>query len=246
MMGSFVIYYIVIWGVPYLPALILGSLAVGLMGIVAEKYLFRPVRYTEPATIAEFPSVVITLAMIQIIPALTFFFAGVKEKNITSGISGVINVGKIAFPIERLVVIFVGLFIFVGLLFFIKYHREGRALNAIAQDQEAAVLQGVNPDHAARLSFGIGFGLAAVAGGLIGPIYFISPTIGPETLLKAFIVVVLGGIGSIPGTLLGGLLIAFIENFGRAFLGGNLPILLSFLLIIILLVFRPRGLLGHD
>lgn len=192
MVGSFVVYYIVNAGIPYFPGVILGSLAVGLLGIIFEKFLFRPVRYTEPASIAEFPSVVITLALIQILPALTFFFCGVKEKHISSGLSGMVTTGGIAVPIERLVVIIVGLAIFVGLLLFIKYHREGRALNAAAQDLEAAVLQGVNPDHAARLSFGIGFGLTAAAGALVAPVYFIAPTIGPEALLKAFIVVVLG------------------------------------------------------
>jgi branched-chain amino acid transport system permease protein len=246
MVGSFVVYYIVLSGVPYFLGIILGSITMGFLGIILERILFRPVRYTEPGTIAEFPSVVITLALIQIFPAVTFFFCGVREKNISSGIDGMITAWGIAVPLERVMVIIVGLGIFFGLLFFIKYHREGRALNAAAQDLEAAVLQGVHPDHAARLSFGIGFGLAAAAGALVASVYFLAPTIGPEALLKAFIVVVLGGIGSIPGTLLGGLVVGFIESFGRVIMGGNLPLLLAFLLIVILLIFRPRGLLGHD
>ena len=82
MVGSFVVYYIVSTGVPYFLGVLLGSLAVGVIGVMFEKVLFRPVRYTEPASIAEFPSVVITLALIQILPALALFFCGVKRSHL--------------------------------------------------------------------------------------------------------------------------------------------------------------------
>jgi branched-chain amino acid transport system permease protein len=143
-------------------------------------------------------------------------------------------------------IMIIALALFVGLLFFVWKHREGRAMSAVSQDMEAAMLQGVSLQKINTLAFVFGFGLAAIAAALVAPLYFVDPTLGPSVLLKTFIVVILGGVGSVPGTLLGGLIVAFIEQFGQALLPGALPTLLAFLVVIIILVLRPRGLLGHD
>jgi branched-chain amino acid transport system permease protein len=89
-------------------------------------------------------------------------------------------------------------------------------------------------------------GLAGASGGLLAPLYYVDAMMGSPALLKTFIVVILGGIGSVPATLLGGLLFGFIEVFGRVSLGGNLPMLISFLLVMLFLIIRPKGILGHD
>lgn len=247
MMSSFVMYYLMTaLGLPGMLAIIACALIMAGVGLVLERGLFRRLRPQEVGTAAEFPSVIITLALILIIPASVVAICGTKEKAIPSLISGVIMLGPIPLSAERLLIVIVGLALFVSLLFFIWRHKEGRALSAAAQDSEAALLQGVNLNRAASVSFSIGFGLAAVAGSLLAPIYYVEPTMGPSALLKTCIVVILGGIGSIPGTLLGGLIFGFIESFGRAFLSGSFPMLIAFGIVMLVLIIRPRGLLGHD
>lgn len=247
MMGAFVNYYLTtVLRVPFLLGAFLSAMLIGGLGIVLEKVVFRRIRPAEVGTIAEFPSVAVTLALVLILPALATTIFGTTEKGVSSGLDGQIVFSNVFISKERVVLIIIGLAIFFGLLLFIRWNKEGRALSAVAQNSEGAVLQGVSLDHAASLSFGIGFGLAGAAGGLFASLYYVEPTIGAPALLKTFIVVILGGIGSVTGTLLGGLLVGFIESYGRALFGGNLPMLVAFLLVIILLILRPRGLLGHD
>jgi len=140
----------------------------------------------------------------------------------------------------------IALAIFVGLLFFIWKHREGRAMAAMAQDYEAAMLQGVSLQKTNSIAFAIGFALAAVAAALLAPIYYVDPTMGPSALMITFIVVILGGVGSLPGTLLGGLILGAVNSFGAAYLPGGTPTLAAFVLVMIILIIRPKGLMGHD
>jgi len=250
MMGGFIAYYsIVKWHMPFLLGVAVASLGMAVLGIALEKVLFRPIRLIRPLemdTETEFPTVVVALALALIFPPIAVAMFGTTEKGVPSGIEGVMPIGPALISKERLTIAAIGLALFLGLFLFIRYHREGRALNAVAQDRVAAILQGINLDRASSMSFAIGLGLAGAAGGLLAPLYYVDPTMGPPALLKTFIVVILGGIGSVPATLLGGLLFGFIEVFGRITLGGNLPMLISFLLVMVFLIIRPRGILGHD
>jgi branched-chain amino acid transport system permease protein len=122
----------------------------------------------------------------------------------------------------------------------------GIAIRAVAQDKEAAALQGVQVSRISSLSFGIGCALAGSAGALMAPIFSVSPFLGGEVILKAFLVVILGGMGSIPGAMLGGLVLGFIESFGSLFFTVPTVSAITFSLIILILIVRPQGLLGHD
>lgn len=250
MLGAFMTYYAIAkLHLPFMLGVIVAALFLALVGVFLEKLLFRPIRMQKPfdmGTATEFPMVVVALALSLILPALVVVIFGTTEKGVASNISGVLNLGTMVLSWERLAVVLCGLGLFFGLLLFIRFHREGRALNAVAQDRVAALLQGISLDRASSLSFAIGFGLAGAAGGLLAPLYYVDAMMGPPALLKTFIVVILGGIGSVPATLLGGLLFGFIEVFGRISLGGNLPMLISFLIVIVFLIIRPKGIAGHD
>jgi branched-chain amino acid transport system permease protein len=117
---------------------------------------------------------------------------------------------------------------------------------AIAQDMDASVLQGVSLQKINSLAFAFGLGLAVLAATLVAPMYYIDTTLGPTILLKTFTVVILGGVGSLPGTILGGLILGFIDSFGQSLLPGALPALLAFILVILIIIIRPKGILGHD
>jgi len=247
MVGAFVAYSLVSYGhLPVVLALLLAAVVVGVLGVVLEFLVFRPIRPKQVGTIDELPNVIVSVALIYIIPTAVVLIAGTTERTLPHLIAGSVTLGGAIISNERLLVMAIALAIFVGLLLFIWRHRDGRAMVAISQDTEAALLQGVSQQRIISLSFGLGFGLAAIAGALLAPLYFIDTSMGPPALLKTVIVVILGGIGSVPGTLLGGLLLGFIDVFGQAFLGGSLPTLVAFALVIFIMLIRPRGLLGHD
>jgi branched-chain amino acid transport system permease protein len=122
----------------------------------------------------------------------------------------------------------------------------GQAIRATAQDRDAAQLMGINVSRMSVLAFGLGTALAAIAGALLAPTYYIFPDVGAPFTLKAFVVVVLGGMGSIVGATLGGILIGVTESLGGAFVAGGLKDLLVYVLFLLILVFKPAGLLGKS
>ena len=133
----------------------------------------------------------------------------------------------------------------VGLLgWIIKYTKVGKALRATAQDTDAAALMGVNINLIYGIIFAISAGLAAVAGGLIGSLYVVEPSMGALPGMKAFIIVILGGMGSVVGALLGALIFGFAETFTTLFLESSYQELVGFIILILVLLFKPNGLFG--
>ncbi|WP_416401605.1 branched-chain amino acid ABC transporter permease [Alicycliphilus denitrificans] len=120
----------------------------------------------------------------------------------------------------------------------------GRSIVAVRMDAQAATLMGVNVDRTFAITFGMGTALALVAGAILSPIFPISPTAADAYLSKAFIVCVLGGLGSLPGVLLGGIVLGLVESLGAYFLGPDHSLTLSFALLLVFLLLRPQGLLG--
>lgn len=120
----------------------------------------------------------------------------------------------------------------------------GRGMRALAQDPEAALLQGIRAERLIPVAFGLGVGLAAVAGALMAPLFSVSPFMGSTPMLKAFVVVILGGLGSIPGAAVGGLLLGMIESFAGTLLSAAAADVLQLVLVIVILLARPRGLMG--
>jgi branched-chain amino acid transport system permease protein len=132
------------------------------------------------------------------------------------------------------------------LYLFINKTKIGAAMRAIEQDKEGAALQGVNVNVINALAFAVGFALAAASGALIAPIFKLDPMMGEQPLLKAFIIIILGGLGSIPGAILGGLILGSIDSILATAVGVEPAFLLSFVFIILLLFFRPNGLFGYE
>ncbi len=122
----------------------------------------------------------------------------------------------------------------------------GQAIRATAQDREAAQLMGINVRRTSVLAFGIGTGLAAVAGALLSPTYYIFPQVGSAFTLKAFVIVVLGGMGSIVGAALGGVVIGMTESLAAVYIASGLKELVVYVLFLALLLFRPSGLMGKS
>ncbi|MDA8449045.1 branched-chain amino acid ABC transporter permease [Acidovorax sp. NCPPB 3859] len=184
----------------------------------------------------------IGLAMILQNGALMAF--GPDPQSMPAVAEGVVSLGPVMLPMSRLYVVAFSLVVLVVLYGFLMHSRGGRALRAVVQDIEIANAQGIRSQFMYPLGFGIGVALAAVAGALMAPVFSVSPGIGSTPLLKAFIVVILGGLGSIPGAALAALLLGVFESVANTFMSSSFSDMLLFGFVILMLIFRPSGLLG--
>ena len=158
---------------------------------------------------------------------------------------GVLALGPVVIPVDRLLAMVLALAL-TGLLYLLLARsRIGRAVVAVRMDREAAALMGVNIKRIYAVTFGLGALMAGVSGPLLAMVYPISPLTGPTYLGKAFVICVLGGLGSVPGAMVGGLALGVVESFGGLWFGPEHAVTLSFLLLIVVLLVKPTGLLGR-
>jgi branched-chain amino acid transport system permease protein len=169
---------------------------------------------------------------------------GVLDKSVPSAVSGIVRVFGFIISRERLMVIVTASALMAALYAFLKLTRTGQAMRAVSQDADAAALQGIDIEAMSALGFGIGCALAGAAGALLAPIFAVSPTMGALPVVKAFIIIIVGGMGSLPGAVLGGLLLGAVEGIGTLFMSSAAVNMLGFLVVIAILLVRPRGLFG--
>ena len=158
---------------------------------------------------------------------------------------GVLSLGPVTLPVDRLLAMLLALGL-TGLLYLVlSRSRIGRAIVAVRMDREAASLMGVNVPNVYAITFGLGAMMAGASGPLLALIFPISPLSGPVYLGKAFVICVLGGLGSVPGAMIGGLALGVVESLGAVWFGPEHATTLSFVLLILVLLVRPEGLLGR-
>jgi branched-chain amino acid transport system permease protein len=239
MLGAFSVYTLTeVMHLPFLFAIVLSLILIAFLGLVLERWFFRPLKgMTESSLIA-------ALGLALLLQHAALLIWGIEEVAVTGPIRGVLRFWGVVLSKERLVTIVFSLISVTAVFIFIKYTRWGIALRAVAQDGEAAALQGMNIDRIGGIGFALGCALAAAAGCLMAPIFFISPYIGVPTILKALTIIILGGLGSIMGSLVGGLIIGMIESVGATFLG-QASDMIGFAIIIAVMLIRPTGLFGH-
>jgi branched-chain amino acid transport system permease protein len=241
MIGAYSVYYMVAaLGVNFLLAILIATLFVGLIGVFLERVCFRPFR-GEPDR-----AMTVAIGLILILQNVVLFIAGGNPRSFSSPITGVLRIAGIAIAWKRLAIVLVGIGLLVALFLFIKYTRKGQAMLAIAQERDGAALQGINIDTISAIAMFMGCGLAAIAGGLIGSLFSISPTMGSFALMKGIAVIILGGLGSISGAVVGGLILGLIDGVLPALTTTHIAGLVGFAAIIIILLFRPQGISGHE
>lgn len=243
MLGGYVAYYFFgHFGLNFFATLALSAVLVGALGVILEKFIFRPLTKRPKL---ELTSLIAAVGLAWVFQMLAIIAFGDLDKNVPSAFKGILRMSGVVITVERLATIVIGLSLVVLLNVFLLKTKTGMTIRAVAQDKEAAALQGVSVDRITALTFGIGCGLAAISGALIAPIFGISPNMGGEVILKAFLVVILGGMGSVPGAMLGGLVLGFVESFGCLFFSVPTVMVLTFSIIILILILKPKGLLGH-
>jgi branched-chain amino acid transport system permease protein len=241
MLGAFATYLIYVeLGQNFLIALFGAVIVTGALGVILERTLFRPLRDKMLATL------VVSLGISLFLEGGALLIFGPNEKGVPSPFKGTLNLAGIFISKERLSIIVICIVLVAGLFFFIQRIKQGQAMRAFAQDREAATLQGINVNKMSWMGFGIGCALAAAAGGLLLPITFVDPFVGLPVVFNAFIIMILGGLGSVTGALVGGLLLGLIRSVGYTFLPGAWSALIASTIALVFLLVRPQGIMGYE
>ncbi len=241
MLGAFGVYHLTSQlGVNYFAALGMSAIAVGIFGLAVEKALFAPLRGRELSMLMS------ALGLQIALQGLMAVIEGVDALSFPSPVTGVYSTSWITFPYERLLVVALSIGVLAAFYVVIKHSTLGRSLRAVAQDGEAALMQGIPMNRVYALAFALGCALAAIAGALIAPVFSLHVYMGQAALLKAFIVVILGGLGSVPGAVVGGLVLGIGESAFATLFGALTADMLGFLLVMGILLWRPNGLLGQQ
>ena len=227
-------------GINYSLSILMGAILIGMLGIIVGKVCFEAFRGELDR------SFITSLGLILIFESSILVIFGGFGYGIESPFRGGVRFLGVSIAWERIVVIGVGLVFMTGLTVFIKLHKLGQAMVASAQDDVAAVLQGIDLAKVSALCMFIGCALAAVGGALVGTLFNVDYAMGGTYTVKCFMVVALGGLGSLPGAVLGGLILGFLETFASIFTGAAIGPLIAFIIVVFFLLFRPRGLLGHE
>lgn len=212
-----------------------------LMGMLVERISFRPFHGAPHMT-----TLLSTLGVSIVLQNLAVLFIGPQTQSIANPVQmGHIFLGPVRVSNVQVITILVSALMVVGLTLFIRYSRWGRAMRAISQDLDTARLMGIPTTRVTTLTFCIGSALAGVAGVLIGFYYnAFSPLMGVEAGLKAFAATVLGGLGSIPGAVLGGLILGLAEDMTSAYFNPAYRDVIGFFILVLVLILRPTGLMG--
>jgi branched-chain amino acid transport system permease protein len=244
MLGGYALYYFYgQWSLPYLLAAPVAAATVAVASLVLERFVFR-LFYQKM-----FQSMIALLGLDMAITFTALMIWNPYERSVPTPLDGVLQVGGLIIPEDKLVIAAVAVAALAAFWAFTRFTRYGLALRAASQDLEIAEAQGVDTTALYRLAFLIAIFMAALAGGFYAQTYSLSPMMGERPLLMAFIVVILGGMGSIPGVALGGLVLGLSESAISTFYGAATSTFVSFGVVFLLLIFRPWGLLGtpdHD
>ncbi len=247
MLGGYATFWLVTLGAldPFL-GLLLTVPAALVAGVVLYAGLFAfVVRADEERRVKN--SLLIGFGVALALQALAVKLWTADERSITTSYAGsVVTVGPIAIPLVRLGSLVLAFALTLGLELLLRRWRWGKAIRATAEDWQAALLAGIDVRRAYLLAFALGTGLAGAAGTLIAVGYSISPSIGLEWTLKALIVIVLAGLGSMIGTFVGGIVLGVAEAISAALVGGAYREVVGLVIFFVVLVVRPQGLFGKS
>ena len=244
MVGAYIGFFATtVLGVSFVPALLIAMVGAGLAGMLIEYLAYRPLRFAPKISVLitaigvslllEYGGMLVVSPQPRTFPAVfpteTYNLAGIIINN------------------QQVVILVVSLLLMVLLTYVVQYTKIGKAMRAVSFDTEAAQLMGIDSGRIISFTFGIGSALAAAAGVLVGVYYnSLDPLMGIMPGLKAFVAAVLGGIGILPGAMLGGLILGVVEALVSGFISSTFRDAAAFAILILILLFKPSGLLGKN
>lgn len=223
-------------------SVVIGIIVCTVLGVLIEKVAYKPLRAAPPLAV-----LITAIGVSYFLQNLALLIFGSASQSFTSIVKNVppVELGGIRISMETVLSIAVSLAIMIGLTLFINKTKAGKAMLAVSEDRGAAELMGINVNSTISLTFAIGSALAGVASALLCSSYpQISPYTGAMPGIKAFVAAVFGGIGSIPGAMIGGVLLGVIETLSKAYISSQLSDAIVFLVLIIVLIVRPTGIMG--
>ena len=245
MVGGYISFCMTMYiGMPGWAALLVAMAVCTLLGILIERLAYRPLRGTGSLAV-----LITAIGVSYFLQNTALLIWGANPRVFTSLFKGVETIhaanGELTITPESLFTIVACVIIMIALTLFVNKTKAGKAMRAVSEDNGAAQLMGINVNRSISLTFAIGSGLAAVAGVLMCSAYpVLMPTTGAMPGIKAFTAAVFGGIGSIPGAMVGGLILGVIEIFSRAYISTELSDAIVFACLIIVLLVKPTGLFG--
>lgn len=224
---------------PYLSLVVVVPLLF-LIGVLVQRLIIQPLQNEHMMQMFA------TFALLTILQNIVLVFTRGEGYSVTTALAASgIQLGEVRVTATRLIVFVSVTALSILLHYFLKSTLTGKSIRAVTQDRQAARLMGIDVERTFMVTFGIGAGLAGVAGVLLAPVYTLSPGIGGNFILAAFAVVVLGGLGSVAGAYFGGLIVGIIEALAGTFIDPELKQAIWFLIFVAVLVVRPTGLFGQ-
>ncbi len=245
MVGCYIIFtFVSTLKIGAVPGILVAIVLCTVLGVATERIAYRPLRHAASPLAVLITAIGVSYLLEN--AALLIFGADTKSFTSVIGWTGIdLFGGQLHIQGVTIITILASVVILVVLQAFIHRTRNGQAMLAVAQDQGAAILMGIDVNKTISLTFAIGSGLAAVAGALLCSAYpSLTPYTGAMPGIKAFVAAVLGGIGSIPGAMIGGLVLGIIEIFARTYISSQLSDAIVFGILVIVLLVKPAGLLG--
>ena len=247
MMGAFFTLSVMTYsGLPFFAALPIAMVGAALLSVILFVFALRPLmRGAYTSLRGELQVILVTLGLLYILREAAVVIWGTAPRQMEMGVTGVVMIGDVVMTNQRLIVIAIMIALVAGLYWLLYHTRIGKALRAVAQNRDGALAIGLNTDRIIAFVFAVSGAMACAAGSLLGALYAVEPAMGGAPLLKAFVIVIFGGLGSVPGAIAGGLAIGLVENLAGAYISFALKDVFTFLLLIAVLLFRPAGLFGR-
>lgn len=239
MLGAYVVTLFA--GQGYWLGVLLAVAILAVVGYLVQALVFDPLRNAEPATMF-----IAAFGLMMVLQGVALLLFGPENKSVKAPLEGSMQLAGASITYQRLMVIVVTIVAVIGLNLFLKHTAMGRGIRAAGQSRTGALVVGLSPRRIAFTTMAIGSGLAALAGALIAPISQVYPEMSETLIIKAFIIIVLAGMGSLNGALIGGYIVGLSESFGAAWISLDFKDAYPLVLLVVILLVRPKGLFGKS
>lgn len=228
-------------GVHYVISIVVSIFVVGVVSVLLERLVFFPLREAPPIQ-----DKVAAIGILLFLEALAQLIWGPHYLQMSTPFNQVIAIGGLTITLQRIIIVITAVTVMILLWLFLKKTYMGASIMAMAQNRDGASLVGINTNKVAMITFFIAGGLAAIGASLTSPINLVFPGMGHLVILKAFVIIILGGMGSVPGAILGGYILGFTEAIGATYISNDYKDIIAFVLLVIILTFKPQGIFARE